>query len=77
MLMLPVLFLRAVGHVMSSLFYPLFTFLLLALVIAYWAVTAVYPFALSDVTEGVQLGFVPGLHSFRPGSVQKKMSTKK
>uniref|UniRef100_A0A8C7YUR4 Choline transporter-like protein n=1 Tax=Oryzias sinensis TaxID=183150 RepID=A0A8C7YUR4_9TELE len=34
---------RAIGHVMCSLFYPLFTFLLLALVIAYWAVTAVYP----------------------------------
>ena len=34
---------RAIGHVMSSLFYPLFTFLLLAMVIAYWAVTAVYP----------------------------------
>uniref|UniRef100_A0AAQ5X2T2 Choline transporter-like protein n=1 Tax=Amphiprion ocellaris TaxID=80972 RepID=A0AAQ5X2T2_AMPOC len=35
---------RAIGHVMCSLFYPLFTFLLLAMVIAYWAVTAVYPF---------------------------------
>uniref|UniRef100_A0A3P8ZAF8 Choline transporter-like protein n=1 Tax=Esox lucius TaxID=8010 RepID=A0A3P8ZAF8_ESOLU len=34
---------RAVGHVMSSLFYPLLTFALLALVIAYWAITAVYP----------------------------------
>ncbi|XP_055008394.1 choline transporter-like protein 2 isoform X2 [Boleophthalmus pectinirostris] len=33
---------RAIGHVMSSLFYPLFTFLLLAVVIAYWAVTAVF-----------------------------------
>ncbi|XP_042248918.1 choline transporter-like protein 2 isoform X4 [Thunnus maccoyii] len=33
---------RAVGHVMCSLFYPLFTFLLLAMVIAYWAVTAVF-----------------------------------
>ncbi|XP_047427016.1 choline transporter-like protein 2 isoform X2 [Mugil cephalus] len=33
---------RAIGHVMSSLFYPLFTFLLLAIVIAYWAVTAVF-----------------------------------
>lgn len=44
MLMLAVPFLRAVGHVMSSLFYPLFTFLLLTMVIAYWAVTAVYPF---------------------------------
>ncbi|XP_030206433.1 choline transporter-like protein 2 isoform X1 [Gadus morhua] len=33
---------RAVGHVMSSLFYPLLTFCLLAMVIAYWAVTAVF-----------------------------------
>ncbi|XP_033480065.1 choline transporter-like protein 2 isoform X2 [Epinephelus lanceolatus] len=33
---------RAVGHVMSSLFYPLLTFALLALVIAYWAITAVF-----------------------------------
>ncbi|XP_053095212.1 choline transporter-like protein 2 isoform X1 [Pangasianodon hypophthalmus] len=33
---------RAIGHVMSSLFYPLLTFLLLAIVIAYWAITAVF-----------------------------------
>ncbi|XP_047434278.1 choline transporter-like protein 2 isoform X2 [Mugil cephalus] len=33
---------RAVGHIMSSLFYPLLTFTLLALVIAYWAITAVF-----------------------------------
>uniref|UniRef100_A0A8D3DP83 Choline transporter-like protein n=1 Tax=Scophthalmus maximus TaxID=52904 RepID=A0A8D3DP83_SCOMX len=33
---------RAVGHVMSSLFYPLLTFALLAVVIAYWAVTATF-----------------------------------
>ncbi|XP_048101785.1 choline transporter-like protein 2 isoform X2 [Alosa alosa] len=33
---------RAIGHMMSSLFYPLVTFLLLAIVIAYWAVTAVF-----------------------------------
>uniref|UniRef100_A0A3P8WKZ6 Choline transporter-like protein n=1 Tax=Cynoglossus semilaevis TaxID=244447 RepID=A0A3P8WKZ6_CYNSE len=33
---------KAIGHVMCSLFYPLFTFLLLAIVIAYWAVTAVF-----------------------------------
>ncbi|XP_015204583.1 choline transporter-like protein 2 isoform X2 [Lepisosteus oculatus] len=33
---------RAIGHVMSSLFYPLLTFALLALVIAYWAITAVF-----------------------------------
>ncbi|XP_054615081.1 choline transporter-like protein 2 isoform X2 [Dunckerocampus dactyliophorus] len=33
---------KAIGYVMCSLFYPLFTFLLLAVVIAYWAVTAVF-----------------------------------
>ncbi|XP_056135602.1 choline transporter-like protein 2 isoform X2 [Lampris incognitus] len=33
---------RAVGHVMSSLFYPLLTFALLAVVISYWAITAVF-----------------------------------
>ncbi|KAM9392175.1 choline transporter-like protein 2 isoform 2-T2 [Pholidichthys leucotaenia] len=33
---------RAIGYMMSSLFYPLITFILLALVIAYWAVTAVF-----------------------------------
>ncbi|XP_065149779.1 choline transporter-like protein 2 isoform X2 [Paramisgurnus dabryanus] len=33
---------RAIGHVMSSLFYPLLTFALLSLVIAYWAITAVF-----------------------------------
>ncbi|XP_068193560.1 choline transporter-like protein 2 isoform X2 [Antennarius striatus] len=33
---------RAIAHVMCSLFYPLFTFLLLVVVIAYWAVTAVF-----------------------------------
>uniref|UniRef100_A0A671TA17 Choline transporter-like protein n=1 Tax=Sinocyclocheilus anshuiensis TaxID=1608454 RepID=A0A671TA17_9TELE len=32
---------RAVGYVMSSLFYPIFTFLLLTIVIVYWGVTAV------------------------------------
>ncbi|KAM8824152.1 choline transporter-like protein 2 isoform 1-T2 [Synchiropus picturatus] len=33
---------KAIGAMMCSLFYPLFTFLLLAMVIAYWAVTAVF-----------------------------------
>ncbi|CAL8366119.1 unnamed protein product [Boreogadus saida] len=32
---------KATGHILSSLFYPLITFLLLALFISYWAVTAV------------------------------------
>ncbi|CAI5674359.1 unnamed protein product [Oreochromis niloticus] len=33
---------RAIGHMFCSLFYPLFTFLLLAVVIIYWGVTAVF-----------------------------------
>ncbi|XP_073693593.1 choline transporter-like protein 2 isoform X3 [Garra rufa] len=33
---------RAVGYVMSSLFYPIFTFFLLTIVIAFWGVTAVF-----------------------------------
>uniref|UniRef100_A0A672S9L2 Choline transporter-like protein n=1 Tax=Sinocyclocheilus grahami TaxID=75366 RepID=A0A672S9L2_SINGR len=33
---------KAIGHVMSSLFYPLLTFALLSLVIAYWGITAVF-----------------------------------
>lgn len=34
---------RAVGYVMCSLLYPLVTFFLLCLCIAYWASTAMYP----------------------------------
>ncbi|XP_072560890.1 choline transporter-like protein 2 isoform X2 [Paramormyrops kingsleyae] len=41
---------RAIGYVMSSLFYPLLTFALLAVVIAYWAVTAIF---LSTSNEAV------------------------
>ncbi|XP_066520288.1 choline transporter-like protein 2 isoform X2 [Hoplias malabaricus] len=33
---------RAVAHVMSSLFYPVLTFVLVSMVIAYWAVTSVF-----------------------------------
>ncbi|XP_035377833.1 choline transporter-like protein 5-B isoform X2 [Electrophorus electricus] len=33
---------RAIGYIMSSLFYPIITFLMLAICIAYWAVTAVF-----------------------------------
>ena len=34
---------RAIGYIMSTLFYPIITFFLLAICIAYWAMTAVYP----------------------------------
>lgn len=34
---------RAISYIMSTLFYPVITFFLLAVCISYWAVTAVYP----------------------------------
>lgn len=34
---------RAIGYIMSTLFYPIVTFILIAICISYWAVTAVYP----------------------------------
>uniref|UniRef100_A0A8C4EEU6 Choline transporter-like protein n=1 Tax=Dicentrarchus labrax TaxID=13489 RepID=A0A8C4EEU6_DICLA len=34
---------KAISYIMSTLFYPIITFFLLAICIAYWAVTAVYP----------------------------------
>lgn len=34
---------RAVGHMMSTMFYPLVTFVLLLICIVYWAMTALYP----------------------------------
>ncbi|XP_041134033.1 choline transporter-like protein 5 isoform X2 [Polyodon spathula] len=33
---------RAIGHIMSTLFYPVITFLLIAICISYWAVTAIF-----------------------------------
>nr|XP_033505708.1 choline transporter-like protein 5-A [Epinephelus lanceolatus] len=33
---------KAIGHIMSTLFFPVITFLLLAVCISYWAVTAVH-----------------------------------
>ncbi|KAJ7993555.1 hypothetical protein DPEC_G00273620 [Dallia pectoralis] len=33
---------RAIGYIMSTLFYPILTFVLLVICIAYWAVTAVF-----------------------------------
>ncbi|OWK13258.1 SLC44A4, partial [Cervus elaphus hippelaphus] len=35
---------RAVGYIMSTMFYPLVTFALLLVCIAYWAIIALYPF---------------------------------
>ncbi|XP_076844718.1 choline transporter-like protein 2 isoform X2 [Brachyhypopomus gauderio] len=47
---------RAIGHVMFSLLYPLLTFFLLAIVIAYWVITAVF---LSTSNEAVYQVFSP------------------
>ncbi|XP_006004880.1 choline transporter-like protein 5 isoform X2 [Latimeria chalumnae] len=33
---------KAIGHMMSTLFYPIITFILIAICISYWAVTAVF-----------------------------------
>ncbi|XP_069497998.1 choline transporter-like protein 5 isoform X3 [Ambystoma mexicanum] len=33
---------RAIGYIMSALFYPIITFILIAICISYWAVTAVF-----------------------------------
>ncbi|XP_024154020.1 choline transporter-like protein 4 isoform X1 [Oryzias melastigma] len=33
---------KAIGHMMSALFYPLFTFVLLLMCVAYWSATALY-----------------------------------
>lgn len=43
LILVPLLLPRAVGYVMCSILYPLVTFFLLCLCIAYWASTAVYP----------------------------------
>lgn len=40
---------RAISHIMSTLFYPVITFLLLTVCISYWTVTAVYPSEESDL----------------------------
>ncbi|ETE60975.1 hypothetical protein L345_13277, partial [Ophiophagus hannah] len=35
---------RAIGHMMSTLIYPLLTFILIVICVAYWGMTALYPF---------------------------------
>lgn len=37
---------RAISHMMSSLLYPLVTFVLLVVCVAYWGTTAMYPLIL-------------------------------
>lgn len=37
---------RAISHMMSSLLYPLVTFILLVVCVSYWGATALYPYIL-------------------------------
>lgn len=46
---------------MSSLFYPLLTFALLAVVIAYWAITAVYPLKFWIIVDNLKNFFYPSV----------------
>ncbi|CAH2221437.1 choline transporter 4 [Pelobates cultripes] len=39
---------KAIGHIMSSLFYPVVTFVLLLVCITYWGITALYPLTLME-----------------------------
>lgn len=43
------IFHRAISHMMSALLYPLITFVLLLVCVAYWGATALYPLLFSIV----------------------------
>lgn len=45
-MMCVIIFPRAISHMMTSLLYPLVTFVLLLVCVAYWGATALYPFNL-------------------------------
>ncbi|XP_056393948.1 choline transporter-like protein 4 [Hyla sarda] len=53
---------RAIGYIMSSLFYPIVTFVLLVVCVAYWGITALYL-----ATSGAPLYVVSTLNSSGPG----------
>ncbi|XP_075692546.1 choline transporter-like protein 4 [Rhinoderma darwinii] len=53
---------RAIGYIMSSLFYPIVTFVLLVVCVAYWGVTALYL-----ATSGAPIYVVSALNKSAPG----------
>ncbi|XP_053577958.1 choline transporter-like protein 4 [Bombina bombina] len=53
---------KAIGHIMSSLFYPVITFVLLIVCVAYWGITALYL-----ATSGAPLYIISTLNSSNPG----------
>ncbi|KAG9471844.1 hypothetical protein GDO78_022613, partial [Eleutherodactylus coqui] len=53
---------RAIGYIMSSLLYPVITFVLLMVCVAYWGITALYL-----ATSGAPLYVVSTLNSSTPG----------
>nr|XP_033772761.1 choline transporter-like protein 4 [Geotrypetes seraphini] len=52
---------KAIGHIMSSLFYPIITFVLLVICVAYWGMTALYL-----ATSGIPLFRLTTLNSSAP-----------
>ncbi|XP_077412645.1 choline transporter-like protein 5-A isoform X2 [Vanacampus margaritifer] len=54
---------KAIGHIMSTLFYPVITFLFLTVCISYWAVTAVYLASSGDAIYKVMSPNVSCPHS--------------
>lgn len=65
---------RAVGQMMSTLFYPLVTFVLLLVCIAYWAMTALYPLPTQPGPPGA-LGGGAGQHFCLSPSVRLEKGT--
>uniref|UniRef100_A0A8C7WYL1 Choline transporter-like protein n=1 Tax=Oryzias sinensis TaxID=183150 RepID=A0A8C7WYL1_9TELE len=53
---------KAIGHMMSALFFPLFTFVLLLICVAYWSATALYL-----ATSGIPVYKVVALNATEPG----------
>ena len=52
---------RAVGQMMSTMFYPLVTFVLLVICISYWALIALYPLYGPPLERWCQAGPVCGV----------------
>uniref|UniRef100_A0A803SM23 Choline transporter-like protein n=1 Tax=Anolis carolinensis TaxID=28377 RepID=A0A803SM23_ANOCA len=53
---------RAIGHMMSTLFYPILTFILLVICVAYWGMTALYL-----ATSGIPLYRLTAPNNTAPG----------
>ncbi|ROL52231.1 Choline transporter-like protein 4 [Anabarilius grahami] len=54
---------KALGHMMSTLFYPVVTFVLLLVCVSYWGITALYPLCVYLATSGGPVYKVVALNS--------------